>query len=259
MGERLVEVLRRRSEAGVSPDVVDSYRSASVAGARRRRRRRVALGAVAACATIALGAAVVAVVATRSDDAQVTIGSHRGGRALSDPGVLQFRPVLSVVPGYVPSDPTTSAPDEARAALAACDVDKITSLGPTIPTTPANEVVPESCVVLEGTDGGDRYLLGPSQLDGAGVSSAKKDVLPGSGRGVELTLTPEGSRSFDALAQQQFHRQVAVVADAKVVAAPTIQPANEAFVPFGNRISVSSGDEAAANAIVEAVHESHQG
>ena len=101
-------------------------------------------------------------------------------------------------------------------------------------------------------DGG-RYLLGPSQVDGSAVATAKKDFRSGMGWIVDMTFTPTGATAVDDLARQQFHRQMALVADGTLVAAPTIQPSDADFVSFGGHLLVSVPTEAAADAVVRAV------
>jgi hypothetical protein len=75
---------------------------------------------------------------------------------------------------------------------------------------------------------GIRYLLGPSQVDGVGVAIASKDIRSGMGWIVDMTFTPNGSRAVDDLARQQF-------------------------VSFGGRLVTSVPDEAAADAVLDAL------
>jgi preprotein translocase subunit SecD len=54
-----------------------------------------------------------------------------------------------------------------------------------------------------------------------------------------VDLTSKCSSQWDALAQQQFHKQVAIVLDGIVQSAPTIQPDSQAFSSFGGTAVIS--------------------
>jgi preprotein translocase subunit SecD len=158
---------------------------------------------------------------------------------------FQLRPVLVQLPPSG-SPPTTSAPNPAAAAaVASCDaasVEQLAAAG-SIPTTKPAAADPKACVVLADTvsKGRIRYYLGPATATGNIVTSAQAEFVSGQGWTVTLTLTPAGSRTWDALAQQQFHRQVAMVVDGVVQSAPTIQPDSPTFSSFGGT-AVVSGD-----------------
>jgi len=172
---------------------------------------------------------------------------------------LRFRPVLSPVPSVaaekVASSTTTTtaagAPTsttaplatdaEARAAIAACDNAKVATLK-TIPTTDRADDKRDACVVLPDKPGGvkaTRYYLGKAALTGKAVSSAKKNFVSGTGWTVKMDLTGTGSSQWDTLAQQQFHKRVAIVLDGLVQSAPTIQPQAAAFSSFGGTAVIS--------------------
>jgi hypothetical protein len=167
-------------------------------------------------------------------------------RADGRDSALQFRPVLAQAP---PEDPAIVVDDaRTRSAVASCDVAQI---GPEVPSTSDRDVDPASCVLL--AQDGIRYLLGPSQVDGVSVAEAKKEVRSGMGWLVDMTFTPNGARAVDDLARQQFHQQIAVVANGVLVAAPTIQPNQVEFQSFGGHLVVSGGDEASADAVLRAL------
>jgi len=63
--------------------------------------------------------------------------------------------------------------------------------------------------------------------------------VSGDGWTVKMDLTGSGSSKWDALAQQQFHKQVAIVLDGLVQSAPTIQPKDAAFTSFGGTAVIS--------------------
>jgi len=120
----------------------------------------------------------------------------------------------------------------------------------TIPTTTRAADVRDACVVLQNKPGGKnapRYYLGKAGLTGKVVSSAKAEFVSGTGWVVNMNLTDKGSSQWDNLAQQQFHKQVAIVLDGIVQSAPTIQPDQQAFSSFGGKAQISgsfTGSEA---------------
>jgi hypothetical protein len=122
-----------------------------------------------------------------------------------------------------------------------------------MPNTPTGEVTPDSCVVLESPDG-TRSLLGPSKLDGNAVVQATKSFQSGNGWGANLTLTEPGAQALDALASQQFHKQIGIVVDGKLSAVPTVQPQNASFTSFDGTIRITVGDsQAAVDALIAAL------
>jgi preprotein translocase subunit SecD len=174
---------------------------------------------------------------------------------------LRFRPVTTQLPSEAaqakaattttttaPGATTTTTPpqpstDAARAAIAKCDDATVSTLT-TIPTTTRAADVRNACVVLPNKPGGKnapRYYLGKAGLTGKVVSSAKAEFVSGSGWVVNMNLTDKGSSQWDNLAQQQFHKQVAIVLDGIVQSAPTIQPDQQAFSSFGGKAQISGG------------------
>ena len=180
---------------------------------------------------------------------------------------LRFRPVTTQVPSEAaqakaatttttttPGATTTTTPPQpstaaARAAIAKCDDATVSTLT-TIPTTTRAADVRDACVVLQNKPGGKnapRYYLGKAGLTGKVVSSAKAEFVSGTGWVVNMNLTDKGSSQWDNLAQQQFHKQVAIVLDGIVQSAPTIQPDQQAFSSFGGKAQISgsfTGSEA---------------
>ncbi len=146
---------------------------------------------------------------------------------------------------------TTTAPPattaEAKAAVASCDNAKVGALT-TIPTTKRVGDQRDVCVVLPDKPGGKnapRYYLGSACLSknecltGKAVSSAKAEFVSGQGWTVVMDLTGSGSSLWDKMAQQQFHKQVAIVLDGLVQSAPQIQPQDQAFTSFGGTAQIS--------------------
>src|SRR6478672_5649067 len=173
---------------------------------------------------------------------------------------LRFRPVFGPLPSEAAqakaattttttapgATTTTEAPQptdaEAKAAIASCDETTVASLK-VIPTTGRAGDQRNTCVVLPDKPGGKkagRYYLGKAALTGKGtVDTAKSEFVPNQGWTVKMDLTGSGSSKWDALAQQQFHKQVAIVLDGLVQSAPTIQPGDTAFTSFGGTAVIS--------------------
>jgi preprotein translocase subunit SecD len=173
---------------------------------------------------------------------------------------LRFRPVIQSLPSEAAqakaastttttaagatTTTTTPPPSEAetKAAVAACDDAKLAT-AQEIPTTGRAGDKRNVCVVLPDKPGGKnatRYYLGKAALTGKGtVDTAKAEFQPGQGWTVKMDLTDSGSSKWDALAQQQFHKQVAIVLDGLVQSAPTIQPSDAAFTSFGGTAVIS--------------------
>jgi preprotein translocase subunit SecD len=170
---------------------------------------------------------------------------------------LRFRPVISALPSEVQqaaaaATTTTTAPGatptakpseaEAREAIATCN-DAVVSTLTTIPTTTSADDQRDSCVVLPDKPGdktSQRYYLGKAALTGKGtVDTAKAEFVSGQGWTVKMDLTDSGSSKWDQLAEQQFHKQVAIVLDGLVQSAPTIQPQDASFTSFGGTAVIS--------------------
>jgi preprotein translocase subunit SecD len=172
--------------------------------------------------------------------AAVTSAGATSGKAVH----LQFRPVLGQLPSAGTTTATTTAASgaAARAAVASCDLAAVTAL-PAVPTTNGADDTPGACVVLPESPGGTRvarYYLGPAGLDEQDLAGAQREFVSGQGWTIHLDLTQAGSAKWDALAQAQFHQQVALVAAGLVVSAPTIQPGDQAFTSFGGSAVISS-------------------
>jgi hypothetical protein len=177
-------------------------------------------------------AAMAAAVVT----ALVVGATTSGASARTAASTVEFRPVLRQLP------PTTgtATPDATTAAMVAgCDVDAVEQL-PVVPTTRWRAATAEHCVVFpDFVDTTRRYYLGPAGVTPDAVRRARAEFVTGQGWTVRLTLTRAGSRAWDALAEQQFHHQVAITASGKVVSAPIIQPNDATFESFGGTAVIS--------------------
>ncbi|MEX0665257.1 MAG: protein translocase subunit SecD [Acidimicrobiia bacterium] len=177
-------------------------------------------------------------------------------------GELRFRPVLFELPpaGKSPSPSSTttgatgtaapmtttttvSPSDEAvKAAITSCDTDTVQALlqaGATIPTTKRADDKRTSCLVLRQDGEPLRLYLGPTELTGEVVDSAKSSFAPGQGYAVSMKLTGEGSTAWDQLGAKYFQQRVAIALDSVVRSAPAIQPDQTAFSSFGGTAEIS--------------------
>ena len=149
---------------------------------------------------------------------------------------LFFRPVIQALPASDKTpDTTTTAPRATTTTVAGAT----TTAPATTTTAPANDVStkttpreddkPGATVVLPMKDRHgnvtQRLQLGPSELTGRAISSARANLDANGQWLVEFTLTGKGSTAFDALAAKYVGRQVAIDLDGVVKSAPTIQQA----------------------------------
>lgn len=147
---------------------------------------------------------------------------------------LFFRPVIQALP-VSEKTPTTTTPRATTTTVAGA-----TTTAPTPTTAPANDTTglkttpreddkPGATVVLPLKDRHgkvtQRLQLGPSELTGRAISSARANLDNNGQWLVEFTLTGKGSTAFDALAAKYVGRQVAIDLDGIVKSAPTIQQA----------------------------------
>jgi preprotein translocase subunit SecD len=158
---------------------------------------------------------------------------------------VEFRPVITQVPPEFLTSTTTAPVDlpAAKAAVASCDVVAVAQL-PVIPTTKLRDAEPSACVVFPDRVGGraaPRYYLGPA--GDFPVEEAKAEFAVGQGWTVRIEFTDRGSKAWDRLGRQQFHKQVAITFEGYVVSAPTIQPDDERFTSFGGSAVISGSFE----------------
>ena len=165
------------------------------------------------------------------------------GRDRTGTGTLRLRPVLADVPpaesgitGTIPAEQTAAA----KAAIESCSVSAVLAL-PTIPTTSRADDKADRCIVAESRDGKQRFLLGPSALEGkGGVSGAKPRFTSGQGWVVDMNLTDSGSAKFNTLAAKAYLQpppanQVAIVLDGVVQSNPAFQAPSFS----GGRVQIS--------------------
>ena len=66
---------------------------------------------------------------------------------------------------------------------------------------------------------------------------------------VDITLTGAGSEKFDALAHEQYQRQIAIVVDSTVKSAPTVQAQS-----FGGSAQLTGFDQAGAESLARRIN-----
>ena len=185
-------------------------------------------------------------------------------KLIGETAQLQFRPVLCLA--GPPSSPTAVA---TPALPANCSASQYSLLAPNLTVTPNsasaqgydtnlgqipadpvltklrttsadwNDSHPNAAVlvpILGG--GGDRYLLGPTALNGTAVASAQA-VFASPSWVVDANLTSSGSPKWDALSSKYFHQLLGIDLDGQVESAPLTQPTNASFQTFGGKVQIS--------------------
>jgi preprotein translocase subunit SecD len=158
---------------------------------------------------------------------------------------LRFRPVLQagLPPAVIkPASTTTTAPPGTTTTVKGATT---TTVAPTtttttpaeLATTPRSQDTPTAVVILPDKDKTQRYRLGPTELSGRAVRTARA-VAPQAAEGwsVEVLFTGTGGQQFDAVAKRFFNQQMAIVLDGVVQSAPTITSQN-----FNGRASITGG------------------
>jgi preprotein translocase subunit SecD len=144
---------------------------------------------------------------------------------------LYFRPVLERLPATptaaaptttVPAEPTTTV-DPTAPTTVPVDLDK---------TTTPEENSPDKQVILPEKDNNGnvtaRYLLGPAEVNGQAMSSARATVNTNNGVWeVQFSLTSDGTTKWNAMAEKVgVNGQIAMDLDGVVQSAPSLQTTN---------------------------------
>jgi preprotein translocase subunit SecD len=172
---------------------------------------------------------------------------------------LEFRPVLCAAPPYTPPKgppPTPGLPPACSSSATAQSTTQGAGEDPslaTVPSTPQALNQPKNTVLLPEKDQNGhvvvRYVMGPAQGSGVIIKSATAAVSNTGQWQVNFTTTSSGAAKWDRIAQQNFHKQVAIVLDNVVQSAPTIQPDQSSFSSFGGQgqITGSFSQQSAQN------------
>jgi preprotein translocase subunit SecD len=197
------------------------------------------------------GGSVVVFGGTRLGASASTLGAS---------GTLQFRPALCAsapfseppaggAEGSVPtacSSPEYSLQATNLLVTAATGTSNIAS----IPLDPSLTTVPTSSPAYDEShpadpvlvpllgDGGERYLLGPAELNGSIVARASAQFQSPLWV-VDVDLTSAGAVQWDELAQKYFHEMIGVDLDGQVISLPLTQPSQSSFTSFAGRVQIS--------------------
>ena len=103
-----------------------------------------------------------------------------------------------------------------------------------------------STVLLPGlattgsANGGERYVLGPSQMTGHAIGSAQATQNQTGAWVVDYTLAGStNAQLWDKVAQQNFHQLLGIELDGVVYSAPIIQPTQSTFSSFNGQGEIS--------------------
>jgi preprotein translocase subunit SecD len=182
---------------------------------------------------------------------------------------MYFRPVLCFAyPESVPKGSKVKTLEPGIETIPACqsnyeltaanlDVNTATQnptnqIGPdpqyaTYPSTSVDKPgYPTSTVLLPGlqssgtSNGGERYVLGPSQMTGHAIGSATATLNQTGQWVVDYTLAgPANSKLWDTVASENFHQFLGIELDGVVYSAPIIQPGQSTFTSFGGQGEIS--------------------
>ena len=181
------------------------------------RRRRF----LASLATAAVATSVTAGCSGASGDRSGVSQSATAGRP-----TFFFRPVLCTVP---PQDSHVQDPAPAETA---CH----TGNPGLIATSSGDQDTATSAVIVPYFMGGVRYVLGPADLTGGAVKSAKIIQAENLSYEVEVTLTPSGTQEFNRIAAQRYPYYLE----------------NTSNPPFQSREAIEAGDTVFAAFPIEA-------
>ena len=98
-------------------------------------------------------------------------------------------------------------------------------------------------------NGGERYVLGPSEMTGHSIASAQATQNQTGQWVVNYTLAgAAGSKLWDTVAAENFHQLLGIELDGVVYSAPIIQPTQSTFTSFAGQGEISGGNLTQADA-----------
>ncbi|HEY5026707.1 MAG TPA: hypothetical protein VII76_17150 [Acidimicrobiales bacterium] len=175
-------------------------------------------------------------------------------------GTLEVRPVLCGAPAATtgaPQPAASSPPCETQYATTPSNLDVNTMtgqpanhIGPdpifaTVASTPPQDDEPATSVLLPadplaGAQQYPRFVLGASQFGNAEIAQVQahtnRNFAPPV---IDVTLSPAGATTWNAVALLNFHAYLAFVLDEQVISAPLIEPQNSTFSSFGTQMEIS--------------------
>ena len=158
---------------------------------------------------------------------------------------------FETIPACSPSSELTAAnlnvtPDSSPQGYHSNNVPPDTQYVPYPSTSVEKPGYPSSTVLLPGlaasgsANGGERYVLGPSQMTGRSISSATATQNQTGQWVVDYTLAgAAGSALWDKVAQENFHQLLGIELDGVVYSAPIIQPTQTGFTSFDGKGEIS--------------------
>jgi preprotein translocase subunit SecD len=230
--------------------------------ARKRRKRRRLISGIVLLAGVVLVGLIMVLTIGRGHGTPATSSSPNPPVSAASRSAAEFsvRPLLCVTRQSSAGDVATQEssalpPCSAASELTAANVgveriggggNGATPLPPPdrqfvmFPSTSSANDVAGATVLLPGAyNGTSRYVLGPAALVAADVQSATAQPTASGFGVVNLHLTSTGAAKLDALAQQQFHTFVAVVAGNKMISYRVVEPAQTSFTSFAGEFQVS--------------------
>ena len=98
-------------------------------------------------------------------------------------------------------------------------------------------------------NGGERYVLGPSEMTGHSIASAQATQNQTGQWVVNYSLAgAAGSNLWDTVAEENFHQLLGIELDGVVYSAPIIQPTQSTFTSFAGQGEISGGNLTQADA-----------
>jgi len=158
---------------------------------------------------------------------------------------------IETIPACTPSSQLTQAnlgvtPDSSPQGYHSNNVPPDTQYIPYPSTSVVKPGYATSTVLLPGlaasgsANGGERYVLGPSQMTGHSIASATATQNQTGAWVVDYTLAgAAGSQLWDTVAQQNFHQLLGIELDGVVYSAPIIQPTQSTFTSFDGKGEIS--------------------
>ncbi|HVB92272.1 MAG TPA: protein translocase subunit SecD [Acidimicrobiales bacterium] len=141
---------------------------------------------------------------------------------------------LAVSPNSSPQGYSSNnvPPDQAYVAYPSTSV--------TMPNYVNSTVLLPGLAASGSANGGERYVLGPSEMTGHSVGSATATQNQTGAWVVDYNLAGSaGAALWDRVAQQNFHQILGIELDGTVYSAPIIQPSQAAFTSFQGKGEIS--------------------
>jgi preprotein translocase subunit SecD len=141
---------------------------------------------------------------------------------------LDVTPNSNVAAGYTSNN---VAPDPQYEVYPSTSVDK--------PDYENSTVLLPGLAASGSANGGERYVLGPSEMTGHSIASATATQDQTGQWVVDYNLTGPGSALWDKVAEENFHQLLGIELDGIVYSAPIIQPTQSAFSSFDGKGEIS--------------------